>query len=263
MLTSRVRDTAEVFFTRLAEVRRRALLFNFDRTIARFPEAQGKLGPELTGLLQGIIDQTETRVVMITQGSARELNSQLELDPGPEIWGYCAIERLLPHGDLEVGPLDARGARALTAARIAVTSANLGSCLEENSGALALSWRSLSAPAARHARNLAFRAWSPIAALNSLVLTEFDDGMELRLPKHDTRDAVRAIVNELGENSVAALLDDDDSSEKGAFCALRPQDFAVLVCPELQRTSASFWIKSPEELMHFFSMWLLACRRIQ
>jgi hypothetical protein len=199
---------------------------------------------------------------MTTQGSAPELRSQLDLDPAPEIWGHCAVERLLPHGDLQVGPLDARGARALTAARFAVTSANLGSCLEENSGALALSWRSLSAPAAKHARNLAFRAWSPIAALNSLMLTEFADGMELRLPKHDTRDAVRGILNELGENSVAALLD-DDSAEGRAFSALRAQDFAVLVCPELQGTSASLWIKSPEELMHFFSMWLLGCSRIQ
>ena len=255
-----VQDAVEHFFERLTGSKSRALLLDYDGTLAPFRvEREISLpSPVIVDVLQQIIQKTNTRVVMVTGRSAKSLRALVPLRPVPEIWGTHGLERLLPDGSYQLAPLDQRQLQALQQAHELAVGLNLAPLLEEKPGALALHWRSMTLPATTHARNMVHRAWNPIAQSNGLLLEEFDGGLELRLPVHDKGDAVRTILDEMGPDSVVAYLGDDRTDEDG-FRALRIQDLAVLVRTESRDTCADIWIHPPERLAEFLNEWLSAC----
>lgn len=248
---------ARSFFARLAEMQRRVLLLNFDVIMAAFTEDRRPAIPEITSCLQKIVDSAETRVVLITANSAADLKSRINMQPMPEIWGNYGLERWLPDSDCQMAAIEVSRLQGLKAARYAVARANLGSRLEPRFGALILRWQGLSMPAAKHARNLAYTAWRPIAQSNNLLLNEFDGGMELRLPEYETASAVGKLVDKLGANDIAVYIGDAQIDEN-TFRVLREQDLAVLLGNEPD-IAANLCISTAGDLLRFFSSWLAAC----
>ncbi len=260
MSTMNAQGIAEQFFARLAEAPERVLLLDYDGTIAPFtPKRDEALPyPLVARILQRILRETNTRVVMISGRPAWELRSLLQISPVPEIWGSHGMERLWPSGDYQLAPVDEKQRIALTSAANALAELNMSSRLEHKSASIALHWRGLTPAAADLAHRLARHAWTPVAEMSGLDLLEFDGGLELRVSNCDKGRAVRAVLAEVGEASLVAYLGDDQTDED-AFRALRTQDLAVLVRPEFRDTCAQVWIKPPEELLHYLGDWLLAC----
>jgi trehalose-6-phosphatase len=65
--------------------------------------------------------------------------------------------------------------------------------------------------------------WSVFAEIWGLSLTEFDGGLELRVPGRNKGDAVKEMLVELDQNAAIAYLGDDHSDEDG---------FKSIPCPE-------------------------------
>jgi trehalose-phosphatase len=86
-------------------------------------------------------------------------------------------------------------------------------------------------------------------------IREFDGGVELRVKGIDKGVAVRTVLNELGERSVAAYLG-DDLTDEDAFRAIKGTGSGFLVREEFRPTTADFWLKPPRELMEFLDLWL-------
>ncbi|HSS99075.1 MAG TPA: hypothetical protein VLK33_18700 [Terriglobales bacterium] len=253
----KTRDTAS-FFARLAETRSRALLLNIDVAL-KLPTKQGNpILSELRSYIPRLMKEVNTRLILITRNSARELRSKLNLPSSPEIWGNCGLEKLFPDGTYKLTPIDTRKSRALKAAHYVLADANLAKCLHENIGAVTLQWQNLSTPAIRHARNLAFQAWQPIAESNNLQLKECATGMELRLHECDPACAIRSMLAEPDPPEMIIYVGDDRIDEN-AFRTLRAQDFAVLLCMEQRDTIADARISSCEDLEHLFSTSVTAC----
>jgi trehalose 6-phosphate phosphatase len=262
MLTSNLHlahDAAE-FFGRVSLSSRPGLLLDYDGTLAPFTTKrdEASIYPEIAWLLQRIQDETNTRMVIISGRAARDLRSLLLLHPSPEIWGTHGLERLWPDGSYQLAPLDADQLKALISAERAVTAGAYGSSLEHKPGALALHWRGLEPSEVSTLRDFGWCVWHPLAESAGLKLSEFDGGLELRLPSHNKGDAVRGVLQEMTDSNVAAYLGDDQTDED-AFAAMRRHDFPVLVRTEYRKTAARMWIKPPNELSDFLSEWLRAC----
>jgi trehalose 6-phosphate phosphatase len=260
METLNANSIAEQFFGRMAEARQRVLLLDYDGTIAPFTPNRNEAHPYpmVATIVQRILRETDTRVVMISGRAAWDLRALLQFSPMPEIWGSHGMERLWPSGDYQLAPVDDKQRIALNSAANALAHLDLSSRLEFKAASVALHWRGLTPAAADLAHGLARHAWAPIAEYSGLSLLEFDGGLELRVSNCDKGNAVRAVLTEVNESSAIAYLGDDRTDED-AFRALRPQDLSVLVRHEFRDTSAQVWIKPPEELLHFLGDWLLAC----
>jgi trehalose 6-phosphate phosphatase len=248
------------FFGRLRQAPCRALLLDYDGTIAPFTAERrnARPYPVVMDLLGKIVNCGYSRVVMITGRSAKDLKSLLDGGPCPEIWGTHGLERLKPDGSYELMSAEAEQACELAEAEAWLSKEGLTSLGEVKPGAIAVHWRGLSVNVANEVRAAAYRVWSPIAARAGVKLAEFDGGLELRMSTCNKGNAVRTILGELGPASVAAYLGDDRTDED-AFRALRENDLAVLVRPECRETAAALWIKPPEELLQFLMDWQKAC----
>jgi trehalose 6-phosphate phosphatase len=259
MGTLKLQEPTAEFFERLGQPSARGLLLDYDGTLAPFTpkREEAKPYPGVRELLRQIMRETDTRLVMISGRTARDVRTLLGMDPAPEIWGTHGLERLGTDGSYHLGPLDAKLMGAMTDAVSAARGTELGSHLERKIGALALHWRGLPPEDAEKMRATVMEKWGGCLR-SGLLVREFDGGLELRMPERNKADAVRAVLAELGHDSVVAYLGDDGTDED-AFVALRAQDMGVLVREEYRKTAASSWIRPPEGLLQFLRAWVRAC----
>lgn len=77
------------FFARLAAAPRRALLLDYDGTLAPFKTKRQQAAPYpgVPELLAAVRDAGRTRVVVISGRSVADLGRLLGLDALPELWG--------------------------------------------------------------------------------------------------------------------------------------------------------------------------------
>jgi trehalose 6-phosphate phosphatase len=204
------------------------LLLDYDGTLAPFclDRQHAFTYPGITSLLQEIVDNGRTRVVIITGRNAHEVGPLLALHPTPEVWGCHGLERLKPDGTYDAPCVDQSVLHALAEADGWLKSQGL------------------------HHR----------AEFKTLL--EFDGGIEMRKPGHDKGDAVRTILDEVGPEVPVAYLGDDLTDER-AFHALGSRGLSVLVRPQWRKTAAAVWIKPPDALREFLTRWLAACREQQ
>src|ERR1700691_2814668 len=94
----------EQFMESVAQSPASALLLDYDGTLAPFciERQQALPYPGVTALLQEIIVNGRTRVVIVTGRNAREVIPLLGVHPNPEIWGCHGLERLRPDGTYEI-----------------------------------------------------------------------------------------------------------------------------------------------------------------
>ncbi len=250
----------EQFMNAVAQSPVSALLLDYDGTLAPFclNRQQALPYPGVTALLQEIIDNGRTRVVIVTGRNAHEIIPLLALHPCPEIWGCHGLERLRPDGTYEALRVEEPVRRAQADADRWLRYQGLHNRAEFKTGAVAIHLRGLDEATAAEACRQVLLGWRPIAQSTPMELLEFDGGIEMRMPGRDKGDAVRTILDEIGPEAPLAYLGDDATDER-AFLALGTRGLSVLVRPEWRTTAAAVWIKPPEGLREFLTGWLQAC----
>src|SRR5690349_1767246 len=139
-------DVCATFFDRLRNAESRALLLDYDGTLAPFtPDREHAFPyPEIPELVAGIM-RSGTRVVLISGRPATELLFLSGIHPHPEIWGSHGAERLFPDGSYQIESPPPRQRAGLQAANRALCSAGLAARMESKPGAIAIHWRGLAA----------------------------------------------------------------------------------------------------------------------
>ncbi len=249
-------DLLTSYFKRLEKARYRALLLDYDGTLAPFrvDREHAMPYPGVVEILQRILAAGHSRVVLITGRPTADLLPLLDLDPHPEIWGSHGWERLMPDGTYSLADLDRPADQTLTAAFRAMKAEGLADHCERKPAGLALHWRGLDPSSVEQFRAIAQERWAGPASRAGLVIREFDGGIEIRVPGRDKGIAVRVILSEMPQQVVTAYLG-DDLTDEDAFKAIRGRGLGVLVRPERRPSAASLWLRPPEELIDFLVQW--------
>src|SRR5438094_10671676 len=138
-------DVCAPFFDRLRNASSRALLLDYDGTLAPFtPDREHAFPyPEIPELVARIM-RTGTRVVLISGRPATELLFLSGIHPHPEIWGSHGAERLLPDGTYEADAPPPKQRVGLQLANKTLSGAGLEGRMENKAGGIAVHWRGLS-----------------------------------------------------------------------------------------------------------------------
>jgi trehalose 6-phosphate phosphatase len=253
---------AQEFIDGLPKFPQSALLLDYDGTLAPFclNRHEAFAYPEIAALLQAIILNGRTRVVIISGRISQEVIPLLGVHPIPEIWGCHGLERLRPGEVCEKPRISDEVQEVLAEADSWLTSQGLHERAEFKTGSIAFHWRGLNDAVAEEMRSEVLGAWYPIVQSAPMELLEFDGGIEMRMQGFDKGDAVRTILSEIGPDVPVAYLGDDLTDER-AFLALGTRGLSVLVRPEWRETAAALWLRPPEGLQAFLAGWLEACCR--
>lgn len=246
------------FFEILAGSRERALLVDYDGTLAPFRQEpqQAFPYPGIMELLDSIRSTAGTRLVMVTGRTAAKVLPLLGLNPPPEIFGIHGLERLLPDGSRRVHALEPEAVLALAEAGSELARAGIDSLLEHKLGALAVHWRGLGERAQAQTEATARKVLQRYAR-QGLVVAPFDHGLELRLSRPNKGDVVQTILEEVPGAAVAYL--GDDATDEDAFRAIHGRGLGVLVAKMRRKTAATEWLQPPEGLTQFLHRWLHVC----
>jgi trehalose 6-phosphate phosphatase len=246
----------ENFFVDLRRAPEKALLLDYDGTLAPFNEDIERAFPYpgVLNLLEKIIQIPNNRLVIISGRWTKDLIKFLDMKNLPEIWGSHGIERLKPDGTYELEDMEENALKGLTRADEWVEENELSEYSEAKPGCLAVHWRALDDKLTETIKVKIKPEWEKISQASGLKLKEFDGGIELRVPGRNKGDAVRTILSEMSNNSIAAYLG-DDLTDEDAFRALKGKGMGVLVRKELRETNADIWIKPPKELFDFLTNW--------
>ncbi len=254
----------ERFFNAVAEAPGRALLLDYDGTLAPFRKRRDEARPYpgVVAALDDLLVNRRCRVVLVSGRATADLLPLLGLAITPEIWGSHGRERLMPDGKREWTPLTPAVATALERATDWVRELGIADSWEIKPAGIALHWRGLPPGDARDLERRAREYWDPMCRGGGLAVNSFDGGIELTATGQNKGDAVSAILDEMHPATVAAYLG-DDATDEDAFDALQRRNsghaLAVLVRDELRPTQADWWLRPPEELLEFLNNWRSAC----
>jgi trehalose-phosphatase len=259
MVLAASQDVCATFLERVRRARLRALLLDYDGTLAPFTTDRARAFPyrEIPELVSAIM-RTGTRVVLISGRPATELLFLSGIHPHPEIWGSHGCERLSPDGSYEVEAFPAEQRQALDLAQRSLHASRLGPRTESKPGGIAVHWRGLSPEERSTLEHKVRGLFAPLIEGYGLHLVPFDGGLELRSPGRNKGDAVSSILAEAGPDVAAAYLGDDQTDEN-AFRAIKGRGLAILVRAEPRPTMADVWLRPPDDLGRFLRDWLLAC----
>ncbi len=247
----------DAFFAFVENSRARALMLDYDGTLAPFTEDRDRAYPYpgVSRALDGLM-ATGCRLVIVSGRAIEDLVPLLGMARTPELWGSHGWERMGPGGYEPPRPpervLD--GLQEITAwAR----ENRLGEHFEQKPVGAAVHIRGMKREEADRLLASAAETMAEVALKSGLELHEFDGGVELRPPGRDKGHAVRTVLGELGPGAAAYL--GDDLTDEDAFEAISGRGLGVLVRPELRPTAAGLWIRPPEELLLFIGRWSRAC----
>lgn len=244
------------FWTRLRNSSPRALLLDYDGTLAPFrvERDQAFPYPGVREALGRLLRQGKTRLVVISGRSLAELRPLLGLEPPPELWGSHGGERLFSGGRSQKAALAAEAGQGLEAAAEWLAARGWGERLERKPFGLALHWRGLGPGEVAEIRAQAGKKLASLVQGTGLEVCEFDGGLELRPPGVTKGEAVERILAELAGPAAAAYLG-DDLTDEDAFAALEGRGLSVLVRDERRPSRADLWLRPPEELLDFLRRW--------
>ena len=248
------------FLRTVAEASHAVLLVDYDGTLAPFhtKRDQAYPYPRVVPLLQEIVRNGRTRVVVISGRGTTDVLPLLDIRPRPEIWGIHGLQRMKTDGSTEMPRLDEKTLNGLLDADRWLGYQQLRHTAEFKAGSIAIHWRGMSEEDAEDLRARVLLGWRRIAEYSGLDLLDFDGGIEIRASEADKGDAVRTFLSEISPDTPAAFLGDDITDES-AFQAMNGRGISVLVRPRWRKTEAQFWLKPPEELLDFLELWLKAC----
>lgn len=252
------------FFAALADAPARALVLDYDGTLAPFhvDPARARPYPEVMQLVAEIMAAGRTRVVVASGRWTRDLIPLLGLPERPELWGSHGRERLLPDGTYTMAPIAPALLEQLSRADDwceALTA--FGARIERKPASVAVHWRGLPAADVGRIRDELLARWRLAGAgEGGITLHDFDGGVELRDRSLHKGLVIRTLVAELGVGGVLAYLG-DDLTDEDAFREVPASGLAVLVRSEPRPTLARLRLRPPGELREFLARWLKIDRR--
>jgi len=245
-----------VFFKSLKTAADRALLLDYDGTLApfRIKRDEARPYPGITEILDKIIETAKTRLVIISGRGLADLIPLLGMRQLPEIWGSHGGERRLLNGTHEIADVPEAMTHDLEKVSHRLSKKGWDSLLEKKPLSLAIHWRGLTD------RDIAAIRMDVKAHLSDLVdtavltLHEFDGGLELRPAGISKARAVDRILDDMPSGTAAAYLG-DDLTDEDAFAAIKKRGLAVLVRETFRDTCADMWLRPPDELLDFLRNW--------
>jgi trehalose-phosphatase len=251
-----------VFLKQVEVAKHRVLLLDYDGTLAPFHANRSCATPypEIPEFLHNIM--CHTRLIIVSGRPIGEVPSLLGMYPQPEIWGTYGIERVYADGRHEEEHVSPKALLILAEAETRLESEGLGDLIEVKLAAVALHWRGLPASDVLNIRAKAYRTLQPLAVQPDLMLSEFDQGLEIRLSSANMGDALRGFLSKLDPGVPVAYVG-DDATDEDAFRVLDGRGLAVLVGPKPRPTAAQIWLKPRAELLQFLMDWIRACRGVQ
>lgn len=254
------REVPAAFFDRIRDASQRVLITDFDGTLAPFEIERDKVLPfdGVQEWLARIVEEDRTRLVVVSGRPVAEVEALLGLAAPLEIWGDHGWERRLPSGRIDRIPIPPLAEEALAEIRRS-SFACFCDVVETKRAGLAFHWRGLSVGTATIAREWAmgFGAASPRGVLR---LVEFDGGVEVRVPGRTKGDAVHTVLDDVGDESVAAAYLGDDVTDEDAFRAIHGRGLGFLVRPEARITLADCWLRPPGDVLQFLDRWHRSCQ---
>jgi trehalose-phosphatase len=253
------------FFERIGGAKGRALLLDYDGTLAPFREErmQAMPYPEIVEPLNRVLRETDTHVALISGRAIQDLLPLIAaFQPTPELWGSHGWERRDANGRHRSIPLPPPVAVLVNEARLAAGKGGFLDRCEIKPAGIALHWRGRDETEKEGLRRSAENAWNPLIAgakPGTVELHEFDGGLEFRAAGRNKGEAVRELIAELPPDAAIAYLGDDRTDED-AFAALENRGLCVLVRPEPRPTLAHVWIQPPNGLTAFLTRWLDSCK---
>jgi trehalose 6-phosphate phosphatase len=246
------------FLKSVSHASRAVLLLDYEGTLAPFDASRDRVFPYrgVALLLQEIVRNGRTRVVIIAGRDATDILPLLNIHPQPEVWGIHACLKI--NGGTEMPRLDERTLDGLLDAERWLDYQQLRHTAEFKAGSIGVHWRGLNEIDAEDLQARVLLGWRPIAECSGLNLLEFDCGIEIRASRADKGEAVRAFLSEIPADTPAAYLG-DDSTDGSAFRAIEGRRISVLARPERRPTAAQIWLIPPDELLDFLGLWLKAC----
>jgi trehalose 6-phosphate phosphatase len=248
------------WFEDIAAAKQRVLLVDYDGTVAPFSRDRHRAFPypDVPRLLQQIMTKCNTRLIVVSGRAAHAVGPLLGITPVPEIWGAHGIEKILPDGRYEEIHISQEALQRLAQAETMLEDEGLGDFLEVKLAGVAIHWRGLKPSSVLNIRARAYRTLEPFKAHSDLMLTDFEEGVELRLRSANKGDAVRNMLAEMDTNAYIAYLG-DDATDEDAFNALQGRGLTVLVGPKHRFTAAQMWLRPPDQLVGFLKVWIAAC----
>lgn len=247
------------FFAEVARTSPRALLLDYDGTLARFcadPE-RATTYAGIQELLSKIQGTSNTRLVLVTGRRAMDAVRLIGLKR-IEVWGCHGLERLHPNGTYEMPKVEQRTLLAIDHAYELLASEGLSDLIEHKPAAIAIHWRGMENKAANAVKRKVETVWSKLPDRVGLCLLQFDGGLEIRTTVKNKGGVVRTILSEMGKGVPIAYLGDDHTDED-AFAALQGYGLSVLVRGSYRPTVADVWLRPPEGVIGFLADWAHAC----
>ncbi|HYR87395.1 MAG TPA: trehalose-phosphatase [Terriglobia bacterium] len=249
------------FFDEVAAAKNRVLLLDYDGTIAPFCANRHHAFPypNVPELLHRIMTGCATRLIVVSGRAAREVPPLLGLTPGPETWGSCGLERLDRSGRCVETELSEDAFQVLARAETCLEREGLQDLIEVKVAGVAVHWRGRWPAEILKIKAAAYRVLEPLALESGLILSEFDEGVEIRLRSANKGEALQRLLYELDSDVPVAYVG-DDASDEDAFRVLNGRGLTVLVSPKHRFTAAQMWLRPPDELLRFLMDWIRTCR---
>jgi trehalose 6-phosphate phosphatase len=248
------------FLQEAGAAKERVLILDYDGTIAPFSAHRLRAVPYpgVPELLRQIMARCSTRLIIASGRAAHELIPLLGMIPPPEIWGTHGAERVYADGRYEEIEVTQDVLETLLKAETGLEREGLGHLLEVKLAAVAIHWRGLKPAEILNVRTKAYRILEPLAVRSGLVLSDFEEGVEIRLRAANKGTAVHGLLSQLPPGVPVAYLGDDITDED-AFRVLNDRGLTVLVSSKPRFTAAQIAIKPPDELVAFLEAWIKAC----
>ena len=251
----------EAFFNALKTAPARALLLDYDGTLAPFRKNRGEAVPfdGVESIINDIMETGLCRVVLVSGRWTRDLLRLLKLKHKPEVWGSHGWERLMPDGTVYCEEIPGNALQALAYVESWLRKEGLYTLCEKKPASLAVHWRGLDERDADCINSKLRKQWPLVPRNTAVCLTEFDGGIEIRVPGKNKGDAVATVLSELDTDCAVAYLG-DDTTDEDAFKELAHKGLRVLVREHIRPTHADVWLTPPGELLSFLQNWLAVCR---
>ena len=249
------------FFERVAAAPRRALLMDYDGTLAPFTADRRHAEPYpdmRTALVEVALARKPTSVWIVSGRGVGDLARLARLDHVVDLWGSHGLERRTRQGCWAGPAPDSEATRFLDEVAGALGALGAGALTERKLHGIAIHWRGADPALYERAREALERRFVPAGAARGLELLPFDGGLELRPRASHKGQVVDRAFAELGHDAAVAYLGDDRTDED-AFAALRGRGLPVLVRPEIRETRAEAWLRPPGEVLAFLKQWNAAC----
>ena len=232
------------------------LFLDYDGTLAPF-HAEPKLAfpyPGVLDILDEIITNASTRIVIISGRAIQDLQPLLGLEGKVEMWGTHGRERQLTDGTYQLAEITAEQKRGLGVGIAKVLALDPHVRAEPKPGAVAFHWRDLKVSRILAIKEPMAIELDKIAQDHQLVVKTFDGGLELIAPDLDKGTAVREVLKEVNPDTTIAYLG-DDLTDEDAFRELKYKGLSVLVAGSIRGTQAELWLRPPDELIWFLEKW--------